>query len=382
MKALIVGGGIGGVAAALALVREGVDVLVCEQARELREVGAGLTVWPNAMRALERLGLADRVWSLGRPFGVGRILDSTGRVLVEGARREILERRFGWPGTVLHRHRLLKALAQSLPPGLVRLGGRCVAFEQDALGVTVRFADGAEARADLLVGADGLGSTVRTALLGNQKPRYAGYTAYRGITPGGPGGDITSEAWGVGQRFGFVPAVGGEMYWWAALTAPAGLDPPPADHKAELLRRYRGWFAPIEQVIADTPDDAILRHDVFDRPTTRGWSRGRVTLLGDAAHPVTPDLGQGACLALEDAVVLAGCLRAEPDVATALETYERRRVPRARFIERHSRMMGRLGQLSGPEACRVRNALVRWTPDWAALHWLAWQFADSSNLLE
>lgn len=375
MRALVVGGGIGGVAAALALVREGVDAIVCERAEELREVGAGLTVWPNAMRALERIGLADLVWSLGRPFGVGRILDSRGRVLVEGARREILERRFGWPGTVLHRHRLLDALAGALPPGVVRLGQRCVGFEQDAAGVTVRFADGLVERADLLVGADGLDSTVRSALLGERKPRYAGYTAYRGITPRGTGGDIAFESWGVGQRFGFVPAVDGGMYWWAALTVPAGLDPPPAEHKAELLRRYRGWFAPIEQVIDDTPDDAILRHDVFDRPTTRGWSRGRVTLLGDAAHPVTPDLGQGACLALEDAVVLAACLRAEPDVAAALETYERRRVPRARFIERHSRMMGTLGQLSRPGPCRLRDALVRWTPEWAALRWLSWQFA-------
>jgi 2-polyprenyl-6-methoxyphenol hydroxylase-like FAD-dependent oxidoreductase len=373
-KAIVVGGGIGGVTAALALSRAGFDVTVHEQARELREVGAGLTVWPNAMTALKELGLSELVWALGRPFGVGRIYDWRGRVLVEGARREVLQGRFGWPGTVLHRHRLLDALAAFLPGEVLRVGRRCVGFSQDTDGVTVQFADGSTDRGDVLVGADGLNSVVRSVLLGPQKPRYCGYTAYRGITPFDLGGEIAYESWGVGQRFGFVPAVGGEIYWWAAVTVPEGLDPPAESYKNELLDRYKGWFAPIERVIAETPDGTILRNDIYDRPAARGWSSGRVTLLGDAAHPVTPDLGQGACLAMEDAVVLARCLRENGDVPAALKRYEAQRLRRARFIRSHSRMMGTLGQLDRRWLCGLRNGLVRWTPSWAALLWLSWQF--------
>ena len=167
-RAIIVGGGIGGVTAALALRRAGLDVLVCEQAAELREVGAGLTVWPNAMRALRQLGRHEAVWAIGRAFGVGRVYDWRGRVLVEGGRREVLEKRFGWPGTVLHRHQLLAVLAADLPPGALRLGARCTGFRQDRAGVTACFADGSEERGDLLVGADGLNSLTRARLLGRQ----------------------------------------------------------------------------------------------------------------------------------------------------------------------------------------------------------------------
>jgi len=373
-KAVVVGAGIGGVATAVALRRAGLDVTVYEQAPALREVGAGLTVWPNAMRALQRLGLHEAVWAVGRAFGVGRIHDWRGRVLVEGARREVLQKRFGWPGIVLHRHQLLAALAAPLPPGSVRLGARCTGFEQDGAGVTVRFADGTEERADLLVGADGLSSPTRAALLGPHRPRYAGYAAYRGITRFPLEGDVASEAWGCGQRFGFVPGPGGDVYWWAAVSGPEGEDPPLPSYKREVLGRYRGWFHPVEAVVESTPDGTVLRNDIFDRPPARRWSAGRVTLLGDAAHPVTPDLGQGACLALEDAVVLARCLSAAPDVPAALRAYDAARVGRAAFLARQSRWMVRLGQLRHRGLCRLRNALVRLTPVEASLLWLSWQF--------
>jgi 2-polyprenyl-6-methoxyphenol hydroxylase-like FAD-dependent oxidoreductase len=373
-KALIIGGGIGGVTAASALLRAGLDVVVYEQAKELHEVGAGLTIWPNAMKALRLLGSDEAVWAIGRPFGVGRIYDWRGRVLVEGAQRAVLQRRFGWPGTVLHRHRLLALLAQPLPPAVLRLGARCTDFRQDGSGVTVRFADGSEDRGDLLVGADGLNSLVRAGLLGPRPPRYNGYTAYRGITQFPLEGDTASEAWGCGQRFGFVPGPGREIYWWAAVSVPEGLNPSPHTYKPDLLVRYRNWFEPITAVIDATPEGAILRNDVYDRPPTRRCSLGRVTLLGDAAHPITPDLGQGACLAIEDAVVLARCLACEKDTAGALRAYDAARIGRARFLTRHSHWMGRLGQLRHPWLCRSRNALVRATPTEASLLWLSWHF--------
>jgi 2-polyprenyl-6-methoxyphenol hydroxylase-like FAD-dependent oxidoreductase len=373
-RAIIIGAGIGGVTAAVALRRAGLDVTVYEQAEELREVGAGLTVWPNAMRALQCLGLHEAVWAIGRAFGVGRVHDRHGRVLLEGARRDVLEKRFGWPGIVLHRHQLLATLAAPLPPQVLRLGARTTGFRQDPTGVTVQFANGAEDRADLLVGADGLHSSTRAQLFGPREPRYAGYAAFRGLVHYPVEDDVAYESWGVGQRFGFVPGPGGDVYWWAAVSGPAGLNPPPAAHKREVLTRYDGWFAMVRTLVEATPDTSILRNDIFDRPPARHWSVGRVTLLGDAAHPVTPDLGQGACQAIEDAVVLGRCLAAEADPAAALRAYEAARLRRAAFLARHSRWMGRLGQLRLPALCRVRNALVRFTPLRASLLWLSWQF--------
>jgi 2-polyprenyl-6-methoxyphenol hydroxylase-like FAD-dependent oxidoreductase len=373
-RAIIIGAGIGGVTAAVALLRAGLEVTIYEQAEELREVGAGLTVWPNAMRALQCLGLHEAVWAIGRAFGVGRVHDPHGRVLLEGARREILEKRFGWPGIVLHRHQLLATLAAPLPPAVLRLGARMSGFRQDAIGVAVQFANGAEDQADLLVGADGLHSLTRAQLFGRREPRYAGYAAFRGLVRYPVEDDVAYESWGVGQRFGFVPGPGGDVYWWAAVSGPAGLHSPPATYKQEVLSRYEGWFAKVRTLVEATPETSILRNDIFDRPPARHWSAGRVTLLGDAAHPVTPDLGQGACLAMEDAVVLGRYLAAMPDPATALRAYEAARLRRAAFLARHSRWMGRLGQLRRPWLCRLRNALVPLTPLKVSLTWLSWQF--------
>jgi 2-polyprenyl-6-methoxyphenol hydroxylase-like FAD-dependent oxidoreductase len=373
-KAIIVGGGIGGLTAAIALRHAGLDVVIYERAGQMREVGAGLTMWPNAMKALARLGLAEAIWALGRPFGVGRILSWRGESLVDGAPRAVLEKRFGWPGTVIHRRKLLDALGSFLQPGELHLGARCVGFRQDARGVRVLLPDGRSDDGDLLVGADGLFSVVRSQLLGQRRPRHAGYAAYRGILPFELEQDIAYETWGCGARFGFVPGTDGQTYWWAAVNAPEGKADGPEGRKREVQRIYRGWCAPIEAVIEGTAESAILRHDIYDREGLTRWGHGRVTLLGDAAHPTTPNLGQGACLAMEDAVVLADCLRDNLDVPTALRRYERRRAGRANFLVRQSRWLGRLAHLTDPTLCWLRNQAVKWTPDSAGLTWLAMQF--------
>ena len=250
---------------------------------------------------------------------------------------------------------------------VVRAGAALSAFAEREGAIVARLANGEEIMGDLLVGADGLRSTVRAALFADGEPAYAGYTTWRGVTPAesveAPA--RTTETWGLGERFGIVPIGHGEIYWFATANAPAG--GADGDVRTELARRFASWHAPIARVLEATPAERILRTDATDRPPVRRWHRGRAVLLGDAAHPMTPNFGQGGCQAIEDAVVLAECLAARGEIAPALADYERRRIERANSIVVGSRRMGALAQWEHPLACRLRAALLRATPASAAV---------------
>ena len=354
-KAIVVGAGIGGLAAAIALRRAGPDVEIFERAGELHEVGAGISLWANALHALDQLGLSETVRSFAAPYAIAGLRTWNGAILT--SQSPGLERRFGVLCIVMHRAELVDALLQAFGPGRVHLGSHCERFQQDASGVTAEFADGRSVRGEILIGADGLHSIVRSQVHGPQQPRYAGYTSWRGVVAFDPDRVRASESWGYGARFGQVPMRGGRVYWFATQnTAPGGQA---GNEKAHLLRLFRGWHEPIEALIEGTERLMILRNDIYDRPPLERWGEGRVTLLGDAAHPMTPNLGQGACQALEDAVVLARCLKEAADPAAALRRYESERMPRANMVVTQSRRVGWLGQLQRPGAVRLRNVLMR-----------------------
>jgi 2-polyprenyl-6-methoxyphenol hydroxylase-like FAD-dependent oxidoreductase len=174
--------------------------------------------------------------------------------------------------------------------------------------------------------------------------------------------DAVGESWGRGRRFGIVPLNDGRVYWFATANAAEHGRDPAGQLKLRLFNAFRGWHAPIEAIIAATPESAILRNDIYDRDPLSRWTHGHVTLLGDAAHPMTPNLGQGACQAMEDAVVLAACLSGTRDVDAALRHYEARRIPRTSRIVLASRRIGDMAQWENPLACALRNLLVRATP--------------------
>ena len=350
---IVVGGGIGGLSAAVGLRGAGHEVVVLERAPRVDPVGTGITLFANAMRALASLGLRDAVAARGAAARCSAILTSAGRELVQ-VPTDLLE------GTIaIHRGDLQVVLGEAA--GEVRLGADVTAVEQNAGGVIVRTASGGEEGGDLVVGADGLGSVVRRAIA-DARRRYAGYTAWRGVSPVAIESGRLSESWGIGERFGLVDIGGGRTYWFATKNAQEAEPDEPGGRKAEIQRRVSGWHEPIASVVQAADENGILRNDVYYLDPLQRWSSGRIVLLGDDAHATTPGVGQGAAQAIEDAVVLARRLAHDDEPASALAAYEAIRRPRARAVLKLSRRADRAGQLASPLGCRLRNTIVARLP--------------------
>lgn len=362
--AIVIGAGIGGLTAALALRQIGMTVRVYERAPDLRSAGAGLSLAPNAIQALRVLDLDTEVRRLGTEVEFAEIRSWRGACLQRLPVGE-LGRRYGGPMLCVARPELLGLLANTLGQEHIRFDYECTGFTQDDSGVTARFAGGAVERADLLIGADGIHSVIRRHLLDDGRPRYAGYTAWRGMAEVGPElapPGLAFEAWGRGARFGLWRIDPARVYWWATSNAPEGALGEPGDHLQRLRELFHDRSAPIPAVVEATPPAAILQNDIYDREPASRWGEGRVTLLGDAAHPMTPDLGQGACQAIEDAVILAGSLARSADLPAALRAYEAARRARTARVVRLARHLGRIAQWENPLACAIRDRAVRMTP--------------------
>jgi 2-polyprenyl-6-methoxyphenol hydroxylase-like FAD-dependent oxidoreductase len=364
MRVIVIGGGICGVTTAIALQRAGIEASVFERAPAPAEVGAGISIWGNAIKALRAIDAAGPVLALGEVMERGELRTSRGRLLSHAPVGEY-DRRLGAPSVLLHRAELLGALLGQLPDRVVRFGRRCVGFHECDGGVAVKFDDGQEEPADLLVGADGINSVVRAQLLSDGPARYSGYTCWRGVAKvpeSMVARGYVCEAWGRGQRFGIVRIGDGRVYWFATRNAAPNQQDPPTGPKPLLASMFARWFDPIPRLIEATPPEAIIHNDILDRPPVTRWSSRRVVLLGDAAHPTTPNIGQGACMAIEDAVLLARLLGGGGDPAHAFEEFERRRMPRTARITRFSWRLGRIAQLENPLGCMARNGLMCLTP--------------------
>lgn len=356
---MVVGGGIGGLAAALGLRRAGLEVRVLEARPWLSEVGAGLSLWPNAMHALERLGVAEQVAAHGAPLRNNVIQSWNGRVLNRGV--VSLEQRFGTPGYCVRRADLLQALRDALGEDVVETGVRVSGVQLSGGGAAALLSGGGRVQADFLVGADGLNSAVRRHLLGDQ-PRYLGAVAWRGLAGiGQPAGGL---ALGHGSHAGWHPVGGGQTYWFCCANVPAASRV--SDVRSELLERFGAWWDPVPSLIQATPSREILRHELYDRPPVAASGSAPVTLLGDAGHPVAPGAGQGACLALEDAAVLATCVTRNPGAVAALRTYETERMPRLVRMRRASATALRTLQPRSTLGEIARDLLLRLPPAWTA----------------
>ena len=346
--ATVIGGGIGGLAAAIALRRAGLEVEVHEAADEIRPLGAGLSIWPNGVRALRSLGLGDVAEAPGVQRGGGALRRADGSVLAE-FEPDAIAARYGAPLVGVNRGDLHAALLTGLGDESLRLGSRLLDLDDG----TLRFADGTESRPALIVGADGLRSIVRERLVGDGEPVDSEIVAFRGLAvweaevPAG-------EWWATDTVAGLLPLAGGLVYWYVACRGEA--DP------AELERHLSHFSDPLPRIVSATALADVLCHRLYDRQPVKRWGDGRATVLGDAAHPMLPFLGQGACSALEDAVALGEAVAQAPDPRAALGAYEQRRIGRTTALVRGSRRAGSVALLGAPVGRRVRDALVARAP--------------------
>jgi 2-polyprenyl-6-methoxyphenol hydroxylase-like FAD-dependent oxidoreductase len=360
---VVVGGGIGGLAAAIGLHRIGWDVTVLERNSTLDDMGAGISLAANGLRALDELGVGGAVREVAQGQYSGGTRTPQGRWLarMDGS---ALEKAVGAPIMGIPRSALHRLLREALPAGAPVIGSEVTTVGPAAPG-TVQVGHGTTVtEADLVVAADGIGSKVRSQLFPDHPgPVYSGSTVLRAITEHAV--DLRTDfelTWGRGAEFGHIAFLDGRAEWHAVLSLPAGTRF--ADPLAELRRRFHTWHDPIPALLDATRPEAVLHHDVKElRAPLPSYAVGRIVLLGDAAHAMTPNLGQGACQALEDAVTLATFLGAESTVDAALARYDAERRPRSQAVARAARQAGRMGQqLSHPLAVTLRNTAMRLTP--------------------
>lgn len=379
MRIAIIGGGIGGLTTALALRQFGFEPQVFEQAPDLIEVGSSILMWPNAMRVLHRLGLAETIRAHGDILEKGRWLTREGKLL-----KNFRLPQTDIPAVALHRAELQRALLNALPSDTIHLGHVLESYDQLPDRIVARFESQPPFESDVLIAADGIHSRARAQLLSDGLPLNHAYVAWRGVVPYTPASIPSAtaiEIFGPGLRFGIGPLGFGKIGWWASANSSlkaAGTESP----NDELLRLFDGWCEPVRELIEATPLPLLIRNAVCDRPPARGWSEGAITLLGDAIHPTTPNLGQGGCLAIEDAAVLARCLHeyrsdAQSDntetrsrVSAALQRFEAARYARTSAIARYSRVYGTVGQWENTLAVQLRDSILSIVPSQAVARFL------------
>ncbi len=381
-KALVVGAGIGGLAAAATLRRAGVEVQIFERAPELRPGTTAVSLMSNAILALRTRGIdiAPSLDKRAEIFDELKFLTRRGGLIRALPFRELADR-LGASNYAVHRADLQQALLDALGDDLtIELGAAATGFVSGDDGVEVTFEDGRKASGDVLIGADGFNSAIRRQVAGADEPRPGNYECWLATVPFSHPRltkGYAAHYWGRGQRFGLADIGHGRAYWWGTKNVPAGASGASGSSgasgasgasgggrsgKAEIVRHFAGWADEIQEVIRATPEETIVRITAQDRPFLQRWGTGRMTLLGDAAHPMLVSLGQGAALAIEDAVVLAAHIEQAKDPASALRGYEDERRPRTEALVAAARALSETEQLEGLVPATMRDLYFRFAP--------------------
>jgi 2-polyprenyl-6-methoxyphenol hydroxylase-like FAD-dependent oxidoreductase len=369
MKGIIIGAGIGGLAAAIAIRQKGISVTVVEAAPEIKAVGAGIIMASNAMQILQRLGIADKVKDNGYRLTSGQIADQKWRSIqrIDG---EYAISKYGVGSYAIHRAALRQILFDELPKEIIRLNYAVESVSQEDTKVFVKFANGIQEEADFLIGADGIKSVVRQSLFGKTNYRYSGQTCWRATVNTTIPKKLEMSAyelWGSkpGLRWGMVPLSLGQIYFFATVCSPAGGKDDTHTLKSNLAQQFSEFGDEITNLLEKTESTNIVRTDIYDFVPIKKWHQGRIVLIGDAAHATTPNLGQGGCQALEDAYVIAKTLSENADLEKAFNLFQSTRYAKAKYVVDTSWLFGKLTNLSAPWI-QMRNAAIRLMPASAA----------------
>lgn len=369
MNGIIIGGGIGGLTAAIALRQRGILVTVYEAAPELKSVGAGIIMATNAMIILQRLGLAEKIQSNGYELNDVQIADANWRT-IQKINSHYAQKKYGLGSYAIHRAALQQILYEELPEDVVLMNHRVEHVSQTEDKVHVKFTNGNEAEADFLIGADGIKSVVRQFLFGNTKYRYSGQTCWRATV------DTTipkrvekssHELWGskAGLRLGIVPLNPNQLYIYATVCSTAGGKDDLTTIRKNLIQQFSEFGNYSTQLLEATDLHKIIRTDIYDFAPIKKWYKGRIALIGDAAHATTPNLGQGGCQAIEDGYVIAQSLARHQQPDKAFETFQSIRYAKAKYVVNTSWWLGQLTNLSSPLLINIRNAAIRLIPSFA-----------------
>ncbi len=372
MKTAIIGGGIGGLTTAIALKQAGIDYEIFEAAPELKPVGAGIVMAANAMQVFQRLGTEKKIMKAGLEINSAFVVDQSFQKISGFAVKEKIASRYGIGSYAIQRGRLQQVLMNEIDVNKIQLNKRLSSLVQHPNKVEIKFDDGTSTEADIVIGADGIKSAVRKNIFGEVPLRYSGQTCWRGMAKFSLPSDKKNnsyEMWGnqKGLRFGFVPTAENEVYYFTTyFTKPNGKDEP-SQVKKNLLDIFSVFGAIPTQLIEATPEESIIRSDINDFVPIKQWWKGRVALIGDAAHATTPNLGQGGCQAVEDAFVLAKCLKENPSPEKAFEQYQSIRYQKAVHVVNTSWTFGKMTNIGNPILQWMRNGAMRMMPKATAI---------------
>ncbi len=360
----IIGGGIGGLTTALCLEYYGFkNYTIYEQAKEFKEVGAAISLWPNALHVYKEIDIYDDLTTKWGEMKSGYIKTDTGEILTH------TKPKYDLPLVCIHRADLHSTLLKKIPQERLIPFHKLEKITQRSGITKILFKNGIEIEPDIIIGADGINSTVRKYIINDGSPIYRGYNIWRGIatlkdTPSG----YSSETWGNGKRVGIVPIKDNKFGWWATINENENITETPQEMLKKLTEQFGNWHEPIPQLFESSAE--IIKNKIGDRIPTKGWSKDNLVLLGDAAHPTTPNLGQGACMAIEGAFILSKCFAHFDDYSKAFKQYENLHYKRSAEIVKQSLQNGKMGQLENIIAVKSRNLLIKSMPPKLAMKML------------
>jgi 2-polyprenyl-6-methoxyphenol hydroxylase-like FAD-dependent oxidoreductase len=363
MKFTILGGGIAGLTTAIALKQQGHEIEIFEAAPQLQPVGAGLGLGANAIKALQKIGIVNGIIAAGRKLPAFSFYNHKG-TLLNSTNTAALSQKYGLDNFTIHRAALHQQLLSYLAGTPLYLSKKATGFAQNDGQTVVKFADGTQHTAQYLIVADGIHSAIRQQLLPTIEPQYAGYVCWRAvIDSSGFLINEASETFGPRGRFGLVPLANNQLYWFACINAPKNS----ATHKNytidDLRKNFACYRTPIKNVLDKTTNNQLIFGEIADLPPIEKFAFGNILLIGDAAHATTPNMGQGACQAIEDAAVLAAELEKTNQIQTAFKNYENKRRERTRYITLQSRKIGQVAQWQNPVLGLLRDTLMKSLPE-------------------